>query len=180
MVGSPWAMSLPWRAQEPHLPVPPPCFTLPPPSSLQDWLLNSDFSLLIQASALPRGSWIWGDNPQLLAPTTGSSSPFQLGPAWRTDAPRVGKVLPSPSARQGLATSSQTPHPPRCLCGCLAGACCRSTIKDGDFGGPPSPTLLALQEQDLEGMLPVSLPPALHVTKHRHTKTSVLQAAPGG
>lgn len=55
--------------QGPHLPMPPPRLTLSlsPASLLQDWLLNSDFSFLIQASVLLRGSRIWGDGPQPLA-----------------------------------------------------------------------------------------------------------------
>lgn len=67
VVEAPWAMSLPWRALGPHVSVPPPCLTLSLPSSLWDWLLNSHFRFLIQASALPRGSRIWGHGPQLLA-----------------------------------------------------------------------------------------------------------------
>lgn len=33
VVEAPWAMSLPWRALGPHVPVPPPCLTLSLPSS---------------------------------------------------------------------------------------------------------------------------------------------------
>lgn len=144
MLGAPWAMSLPWRALGPHLPVPPPCLTLSlsPPFSLQDWLLSSDFSFLIQASALPRGSRTWGDGPQLLAlgvSITGPPSPLPPGPARRRDAPHTGRVLPVPGVRQGSATSSQTPCLPQRLCGCSAGACCRTTVEDQDLLGTSIP-----------------------------------------